>query len=135
LVARSLRAHSTCAEDFEKAVEGHLQNEQLHWDRYTGLFAWTSATGPMAGLLGTILGLMKSFSDLAASQTAEPQVAMAGIADALLTTVLGILLAIPATAFFNHCKTRTRRARAAVASMSSLLLAQLSFETSETDDS
>ena len=53
-----------------------------------------------------------------------PQVAMVGISDALFTTVLGIVVAIPATAFFNHCKLRARAASASVTSLTALILSR-----------
>ncbi len=124
LVLRGLAAHPDSSRDFQSAVEGQVTTEQVYWDASTSLFAWTSATGPMMGLLGTILGLMKAFSDLASAEIPEPQLALAGIADALLTTVLGILLAIPATAFFNHCRLRSRKARAAVSSLTQVIAAR-----------
>lgn len=112
------------AQEFEKRVEGHAALARVEWERHTGLFAWTSSNGPLAGLLGTVLGLMKSFSDLAVAAVPDASVAMAGIADALLTTVLGIVVAIPATAFFNYCKMRGRRAAATVTSLTALVLAR-----------
>ncbi len=112
------------AEEFEKRVEGHAALARVEWERFTGVFAWTSSNGPLAGLLGTVLGLMKAFSDLAVAAIPEPRVALAGISDALLTTVLGIIVAIPATAFFNYCRLRSRGAAAGVTSLTALILSR-----------
>ena len=107
---------------FEARVRGSTALAKVEWERFTGLFAWTSSNGPLAGLLGTVLGLMKAFSDLAVAAIPEPRVALAGIADALLTTVLGIVVAIPATAFFNYCRLRGRAASATVTSLTAMVL-------------
>lgn len=123
LVARALDGAAD-ADEFRHRVEGRAHVEREEWQRFTGLFAWFSANGPLAGLLGTILGLMKAFSDLAMAEVPEPSVALAGIADALLTTVLGILVAIPATAFFNVCKIRSRKAGATIEALTAVVLSR-----------
>ncbi len=123
LVLEGLDGADTAGE-FEKRVEGHAALARVEWERFTGVFAWTSSNGPLAGLLGTVLGLMKAFSDLAVAAIPEPRVALAGISDALLTTVLGIVVAIPATAFYNYCRLRGRGASAGVTSLTALVLSR-----------
>jgi len=56
---------------------------------------------PFIGLLGTVLGIIKAFADLAQSQSSGPQVVMVGISEALVATAVGLLLAIPCVIFFN----------------------------------
>ena len=63
----------------------------------------------LLGLLGTVLGIIRAFRDLALSGSGGPSVVMMGVAEALVTTVLGILIAIPASIaynfFINHIRT------------------------------
>ncbi len=126
LVVAGLDGADTTPE-FEKRVEGRTALARVQWERFTGVFAWTSSNGPLAGLLGTVLGLMKAFSDLAVAAIPEPRVALAGISDALLTTVLGIVVAIPATAFYNYCKLRGRKASAGVNALTALIASRNLF--------
>jgi len=74
------------------------------------------------GLLGTVLGIMKSFADLSLTTSkGGAQVVMAGVSDALLTTVFGIIVAVPAIIFFNICKTKVKNSTDIVESMVSLI--------------
>ena len=50
----------------------------------------------MAGLLGTVLGMIKSFKAIALQGAGDPNVVANGISEALLTTAAGLLIAIPA---------------------------------------
>lgn len=124
LVLRALVAQKTRGHDFRRAAEGFAASESVGWERSVALFAWSSSSGPLLGLLGTILGLMKAFSDLAMAEIPDPQIALAGVSDALLTTVFGIIVAMPATAFYNYCKRRTRKASATVESLILLILSR-----------
>lgn len=57
---------------------------------------------PFIGLLGTVLGIMKAFRDLANAADAGPQVVMKGISEALVATATGLAVAIPAVMLFNY---------------------------------
>ena len=56
---------------------------------------------PFLGLLGTVWGIMSSFLDMAAMQSANLTVVAPGIAEALVTTIAGLATAIPAVIFYN----------------------------------
>ena len=55
-----------------------------------------AAIGPLLGLLGTVLGMVEVFSTLATTTVPDPALLAGGIWQALLTTVMGLTLAIPA---------------------------------------
>ncbi len=55
-----------------------------------------AAIGPLLGLLGTVLGMVDMFSSLSSRASADPTLLAGGIWQALLTTVMGLTLAIPA---------------------------------------
>lgn len=57
---------------------------------------------PFIGLLGTVLGIMKAFRDLAGAADAGPQVVMKGISEALVATAMGLGVAIPCVMLFNY---------------------------------
>ena len=62
--------------------------------------SFIAATAPMMGLLGTVTGMIRSFNDIAATEGAAPPSQLAGgISEALITTCLGLVVAIP-TIFF-----------------------------------
>ena len=68
-----------------------------------------ASTAPFVGLLGTVIGIIKAFRDIAANVGGGPEVVSAGIAEALITTAFGLLVAIPAVFGFNYCVNRIRR--------------------------
>lgn len=61
-----------------------------------------ASNAPYVGLLGTVMGIMKAFNDLANSPGQGNEVVMAGIAHALVSTAIGLAVAIPAVVAFNY---------------------------------
>ncbi len=75
-------------------------------ERYMGLMSTIATVSPMFGLFGTVTGMMKSFSALTkVGQFAHDMLAR-GIAEALVTTALGLLVAIPSWIFYNYMVSR-----------------------------
>lgn len=83
------------------------QGEQLR--SYLVFLAITTMVSPFLGLLGTVWGIMIAFLDIAARGSANISVVAPGIADALITTIVGLAVAIPAVAGYNYFSNRIRR--------------------------
>ncbi|MFW6192497.1 MAG: MotA/TolQ/ExbB proton channel family protein, partial [Gemmatimonadota bacterium] len=67
--------------------------------------AWLAIIGtvsPLLGLLGTVVGVMNSFIGISAQGSANIAAVAPGIAEALITTVVGLAVAIPAVIAYNH---------------------------------
>src|SRR5216684_9284370 len=73
-----------------------------------GVLATIGATSPVVGLIGTVSGIMKSFTDITKSQTTNLAVVAPGIAEALLATAMGLVAAIPAVIIYNHFTRMTK---------------------------
>ena len=71
-------------------------------NRGTGLLATIGATAPFVGLFGTVWGIMNSFIGISKMQTTNLAVVAPGIAEALLTTALGLATAVPAVVIYNY---------------------------------
>jgi biopolymer transport protein ExbB len=84
------------------AVEGAKARERLRLERNLAFLATLGSNGPFIGLFGTVLGIIKAFHDLAASQAGGASTVMSGISEALVTTAVGLLVAIPAVVAFNY---------------------------------
>jgi len=67
-----------------------------------------ASLAPFVGLFGTVVGIIKAFNSIAANSGGGTDVVSAGIAEALVTTACGLLVAIPAVAFYNYCSHRIR---------------------------
>jgi len=68
----------------------------LHW------LAIIGSVSPLMGLMGTVLGVMNSFIGIATQGSANIAAVAPGIAEALMTTVAGLAVAIPAVIAYNH---------------------------------
>lgn len=69
--------------------------------RGLGFLATVGSTAPFIGLFGTVLGIVNAFAQMAATGQGGLAVVAGGIAEALVTTALGILAAIPALWMYN----------------------------------
>lgn len=67
----------------------------------TGVLATIGAVAPFVGLFGTVWGIMNAFIGISEAQTTNLAVVAPGIAEALLTTALGLVAAIPAVVIYN----------------------------------
>jgi biopolymer transport protein ExbB/TolQ len=103
------RARSEDAEDndltFEsvtRALERQSQREVQNMKRGLGLLATISSTAPFVGLLGTVMGIVTAFQEMAKSGSGGLGTVSGGISEALVTTAFGLVVAIPAVMAFNH---------------------------------
>jgi biopolymer transport protein TolQ len=71
--------------------------------------ASVGSTSPFIGLLGTVWGIMNSFSAIAVTQNTSLAVVAPGIAEALFVTALGLFAAIPASFGYNKFSTDINR--------------------------
>lgn len=90
----------------ERAVDRQMLILQAELKRGMGLLATVGSTAPFVGLLGTTMGIVNSFTGMAESGSGGLAAVSAGIAEALITTAFGLLVAIPAVWFFNYFQTK-----------------------------
>ncbi len=70
--------------------------------RYLGGLATIGATAPFVGLFGTTIGIINAFQGMKTEETAGIAAVAGGIAEALVTTALGLFVAVPAVWAFNY---------------------------------
>ncbi len=87
---------------FEEVFNTFILNEKPELEKYLAVLATIASNAPFIGLLGTVLGIMKAFNDLAQTTDAGQQTVMAGISVALIATAAGLFVAIPAGVFYNY---------------------------------
>jgi biopolymer transport protein TolQ len=73
-------------------------------ESYLPFLAISAAVAPLLGLLGTVWGLIHSFMDISQKQAADIATVAPGLAEALLTTLAGLMVAIPATVMYYFLK-------------------------------
>jgi len=118
---------------YGKAVEAMSQvgeDENLKLEHRLSFLSLVGSIAPMVGLLGTVDGMVQSFLEIAASDTQpKPSKLAEGISTALITTLVGLIIAIPAIIAFNLLKNHLSRLVMEAGQLCTNLMAQ--FETAE----
>ena len=89
-------------ESVARALERQAQREVQSLKRGLGLLATVGSTAPFVGLLGTVMGIVNAFQSMALTGSGGLGTVSAGIAEALITTAFGLLVAIPAVMAYNY---------------------------------
>ncbi len=89
-------------EEVLRAMELSGRGEIAGLQSRLGIIGTIGATAPFIGLFGTVLGIIRAFSELAVTGGAGPAAVSDGIAEALVTTAAGLLVAIPAVIAYNY---------------------------------
>ena len=92
-----------------KALCEHvLEEEEIRLEKGMGLISTVVALAPMLGLLGTVWGVLDAFADMGAAGTATIATMAPAISSALVTTVVGLLIAIPGVALHSNLSSKLR---------------------------
>ncbi len=89
-----------------RAVDRSSMRTVADLRRGLGALATVGSTAPFVGLLGTVAGIITAFQSMAATGSGGLGSVSAGIAEALITTAFGLLVAIPAVMMFNYLTNR-----------------------------
>src|SRR5579859_6600456 len=95
-------------ESVRVALERAASTEALSLEKGMIILSTAVAGGPFIGLLGTVWGVMETFSGIAKAQTASLTAMAPGVAGALIATVTGLFVAIPAMFAYNYMVTTIR---------------------------
>jgi biopolymer transport protein ExbB len=93
--------------DADEKIYVALSHQKLLLERNLNVLGTMAGTAPLVGLLGTVWGIMRAFHDMARVGSAAPTVVAAGIAEALITTAVGLVIAVPALILYNHFTRRS----------------------------
>lgn len=90
------------AKGLDELFDSYKAVERPGLEKNLNLLGTIASNAPYIGLLGTVMGIMKAFNDLAVAPGQGNEVVMAGIAHALVSTAIGLAVAIPAVVAFNY---------------------------------
>ncbi len=93
----------------EKAVVSYGSIEMSFLERGLVWLSLGISLAPMFGFLGTVIGMVQAFDDIAAAGDISPTIVASGIKVALLTTVFGLIAAIILQIFYNYCVSKIDR--------------------------
>ncbi len=125
VVLFGLKDHKSGAESVQDLISGAEGKEQARFERHLNYLATVASNAPFIGLFGTVLGIIRAFNDLSADMSEASGAVMAGIAEALIATAVGLLVAIPAVVAFNILKARVKKFLNNLHLLSGILLASL----------
>ena len=95
-------------EEMESIFALYRMKLQALLNKHLAIFGTFAFIGPLLGLLGTVLGVIRAFRDLALSGSGGPTIVAAGIAEALIATAVGIGVAVTSALLYNFFTARVR---------------------------
>ena len=95
-------------ETIRSVVDRNIADQALELEDQMGLLATAVSAAPFLGLLGTVWGVMDAFSGMADSGSAALSAVAPGISGALLTTIIGLIVALPSMIGYNLLSSKIR---------------------------
>lgn len=101
--------HGEVVEGVERAAERSIAETEIHLDKGMSALLMTASICPLLGLLGTVWGILEVFQAMDQSATPSISEMAPGISAALITTIFGLIAAIPAAGAYNLFAVRINR--------------------------
>ena len=95
-------------EQLENKIEAVLSNVEPIYEKNLSTVKLLAAVAPLLGLLGTVIGMIETFQAITLFGTGDPKLMADGISQALVTTMLGLITAVPLLFLHNQLDTRSR---------------------------
>jgi biopolymer transport protein ExbB len=95
VIKATLRNINKDRDHIEDIVTENILNESSNIDRFGSFVLVLAAVAPLLGLLGTVTGMIATFDIITTHGTGDPKLLSGGISEALVTTMLGLVVAIP----------------------------------------
>ena len=96
-------------QDYEFILKEITIKETSPYERRLNLLASVISISPMLGLLGTVTGMIRAFTNISKYGTGDAAIVADGIAEALLTTAAGLMIAIPVIVVYNYLNRRLEK--------------------------
>ena len=103
------------------AMQYHIDQSADHLialeESYLPILSTSAGVSTLLGLFGTVWGLIHAFISISVKQSADITVVAPGLAAALLTTLAGLMVAIPALVMYNYLLSRVRKVEQQIVSL------------------
>ena len=106
VLAAGLINRHRAREDMKEGIEEVGRHVVFELGRYINVLGTIASIAPLLGLLGTVMGMIRIFSAVTKLGVSDPSVLAGGIAEALITTASGLVVAIPALVFYRYFNRR-----------------------------
>jgi biopolymer transport protein ExbB/TolQ len=120
-----LRGYDKGPESVDELLAGALSRAKGEYERRLSILATLASNSPYIGLFGTVLGIVHSFKEMSKDITNASAGVMSGIAEALIATAVGLLVAIPAVVAYNVFKGMVKDAVTNTDGLTRVLMAEL----------
>lgn len=102
VIYSGLELHDHHEKEISNAMEREITVETTKLERFTSIVGTIGNTAVYIGLFGTVLGIIRAFHDIAAAGAGGMSIVIGGVAEALVCTAMGLLVAVPAVIAFNY---------------------------------
>lgn len=109
LVTPSKSINSEEIEILEDSIQQEISKIMEEEESYFTVLYTSASASPLIGLFGTIWGLIHSFIDIAQEKSADITTVAPGLAEALITTLAGLIVAIPALMAYHYLTRQTHK--------------------------
>ena len=97
----------TQAQTFYQQAEEKASEIKILLERNLSMLSTIASISPLLGLLGTVVGMIKVFSNIDINGSANTDLLAVGISEALITTAFGLIIAVPAIIFYRYFDQKT----------------------------
>lgn len=111
--------------DLDELLMTKRLEEKLNLEKFLPILGTLGNIAPFIGLFGTVVGIIKAFRDLALAGGGGPSVVAKGIAEALVATAAGLVVAIPAVIVYNFFIRKAKRISAQMEVASTRLIVMI----------
>ena len=117
----------------EEVIQAAITRDRIRYDRRLAVLSTIAVNAPFIGLLGTVIGVLNAFGQLASALqgASRTELVMGSIAEALVATAVGLAVAIPAVIAFNAFKARNKVITTEAMASARLVLAHLKAGTAK----
>lgn len=102
IVEAALENKELSSEDMSTILNSRISRVQIELEENLSILGTLSSIAPLLGLFGTITGIIRSFRDIAITGSGGSTVVAMGVAVALVTTAVGIIIAVPMLVAYNY---------------------------------
>lgn len=106
VLAAGLQNRSRSREVMKEAIEDTGRHVVHELERFLNALGTIASISPLMGLLGTVFGMIRTFNSITSAGIGNPAALAGGIAEALITTAAGLVVAIPALIAFRFLRRR-----------------------------
>lgn len=129
VLSDALGAYEEGPDSVEEVATASLIRERQRYDRSVSYLGTVGSNGPFIGLLGTVIGIILSFGELGRNPKGGLEVVGPGISEALVSTAVGLLVAIPAVMVFNNLRSTIKKRVGNTEFLCKLLIGHMKSET------